>query len=154
EPAAVDIPVDDLNTDLRHAPQAGNREVLRVEIGAPSPLLQGGLAFVDTPGVGGHGQPHLSATLGLLPDADALLMVSDTSQELTDPEMRFTRQAYQICPVAVLVAPKTDLYPHWRDIVNTNTGHLQRAGVPIPILPVSSLLRSHAVTLNDKELND
>jgi replication fork clamp-binding protein CrfC len=154
EPARIEIPVDDLNTDLRRAPQAGGREVLRVEIAAPSPLLQGGLAFVDTPGVGGHGQPHLSATLGLLPDADALFMVSDTSQELTEPEMRFIRQAYQICPVAVLVATKTDLYPHWRDIVNANAAHLQRAGVPIPILPVSSLLRSHAVTLNDKELND
>lgn len=154
EPAAIDIPVDDINTDLRRAPQAGNREVLRLEVGAPSPLLQGGLAFIDTPGVGGHGQPHLSATLGLLPDADALLMVSDTSQELTEPEMRFIRQAHRICPVAVLVATKTDLYPHWRDIVHANTAHLQRAGVPIPILPVSSLLRSHAVTLNDKELND
>jgi replication fork clamp-binding protein CrfC len=154
EPAAVDIPVEDINTDLRRAPQAGSREVLRVEIGAPSPLLQGGLAFVDTPGVGGHGQPHLSATLGLLPDADALLMVSDTSQELTEPEMRFISQAHQICPVAVLVATKTDLYPHWREIVNANAGHLQRAGVPMPILPVSSVLRSHAVTLNDKELND
>lgn len=154
EPARIEIPVDDLNTDLRRAPQAGGREVLRVEIAAPSPLLQGGLAFLDTPGVGGHGQPHLSATLGLLPDADAVFMVSDTSQELTEPEMRFIRQAYQICPVAVLVATKTDLYPHWRDIVNANAAHLQRAGVPIPILPVSSLLRSHAVTLNDKELNE
>jgi replication fork clamp-binding protein CrfC len=154
EPASIEIPVDDLNTDLRHAPQAGNREVLRVEIAAPSPLLQGGLVFVDTPGVGGHGQRHLSATLGLLPEADALLMVSDTSQELTEPEMRFISQAHQICPVAILVATKTDLYPRWRDIVNANAGHLQRAGVAIPILPVSSLLRSHAVTLNDKELND
>ncbi len=154
EPATIDVPVDDINTDLRKSPQAGGREVLRVEVGAPSPLLQGGLAFVDTPGVGGHGQPHLSATLGLLPDADALLMVSDTSQELTEPEMWFIRQAHQICPVGVLVATKTDLYPRWRDIVNTNAGHLQRAGVPIPILPVSSLLRSHAVTLNDKELNE
>jgi replication fork clamp-binding protein CrfC len=154
EPAAIDIPVDDINTDLRQAPQAGSREVLRVEIGAPSPLLQGGLAFIDTPGVGGHGQPHLSATLGLLPDADALIMVSDTSQELTEPEMWFIQQAHRICPVGVLVATKTDLYPHWRDVVNTNAGHLQRAGVPMPIIGVSSVLRSHAVTLNDKELND
>jgi replication fork clamp-binding protein CrfC len=154
EPAAIDIPVDDINTDLRRAPQAGSRDVLRVEIGAPSPLLQGGLAFIDTPGVGGHGQPHLSATLGLLPDADALIMVSDTSQELTEPEMWFIRQAHRICPVGVLVATKTDLYPHWRDVVNTNAGHLQRAGVPMPIIGVSSLLRSHAVTLNDKELNE
>ena len=96
ESAAIDIPIDDINADLRRAPQAGGREVLRVEVGAPSPLLQGGLAFIDTPGVGGHGQPHLSATLGLLPDAGALLMVSDTSQELTEPEMCFIRQAYQI----------------------------------------------------------
>jgi replication fork clamp-binding protein CrfC len=154
EPAAVDIPIDDVSTDLRQAPQAGGREVLRAEIAAPSPLLQGGLAFVDTPGVGGHGQPHLSATLGLLPDADALIMVSDTSQGLTEPEMWFLRQAHRICPVAVLAATKTDLYPHWRDIVNTNTAHLQRAGVPIPIVAVSSLLRSHAVTLNDQELNE
>ena len=154
EPATVDIPIDDINTDLRRAPQAGSREVLRVEVGVSSPLLQGGLAFIDTPGVGGHGQPHLSATLGLLPDADALLMVSDTSQELTEPEMWFIRQAHRICPVGVLVATKTDLYPHWRDIVKTNAGHLQRARVPMPVIPVSSLLRSHAVTLNDKELNE
>jgi replication fork clamp-binding protein CrfC len=154
EPTTVDIPIDDIDTDLRRAPQAGSREVLRVEVGVPSPLLQGGLAFIDTPGVGGHGQPHLSATLGLLPDADALLMVSDTSQELTEPEMWFIRQAHRICPVGVLVATKTDLYPHWRDIVKTNAGHLQRARVPMPVIPVSSLLRSHAVTLNDEELNE
>ncbi len=154
ETATVDIPVEEINADLRRAPQAGGRQVLRVEIGAPSPLLQGGLVFIDTPGVGGHGQPHLSATLGLLPDVDAMLMVSDASQEFTEPEMWFLRKAHQICPVGVIVATKTDLYPHWRQIVNTNANHLQRARVPMPIIPVSSLLRSHAVSLNDKELND
>ena len=87
-----------MQNDLRRAPQAGGREVLRVEVTAPSPLLKDGLAFVDTPGVGGYGQPHLSATLGLLPDADAMLMVSDTSQEFTEPEMNFIRQALEICP--------------------------------------------------------
>ncbi|BAV43350.1 isoniazid-induced dynamin-like GTPase IniA [Mycobacterium ulcerans] len=154
ETTSIDVPVDDINTDLRRAPQAGGREVLRVEIGARSPLLQGGSAFIDTPGVGGHGQPHLSATLGLLPDADAMLMVSDASQEFTEPEMWFLRKAHQLCPAGVVVATKTDLYPHWREIVNTNAAHLQRARVPMPIIPVSSLLRSHAVTLNDKELNE
>lgn len=154
EPKTVIVPVEDLQTDLRRAPQADGRDVQRVEVNAPSPMLQGGLTFIDTPGVGGHGQPHLSATLGLLPDADAMLMVSDTSQELTEPEMRFVQQAYQICPVGVIVATKTDLYPHWREIVNANMSHLQRARVPMPVLPVSSLLRSHAIALNDKELND
>ena len=154
EPQTIDIPVDDIRHDLRRAPQAAGREVLRVEVGAPSPLLKGGLAFIDTPGVGGHGQPHLSATLGLLPDADAMLMVSDTSQEFTEPEMRFIRQAHEICPVGAIVATKTDLYPFWRQIVTANTAHLQRAGLDLPLIPASSLLRSHAITLNDKELNE
>ncbi|KUI23582.1 isoniazid-induced dynamin-like GTPase IniA [Mycobacterium sp. GA-2829] len=154
EPELVEIPTTDLGTDLRRAPQAEGREVLRVEVTVPSPLLKGGLAFVDTPGVGGHGQPHLSATLGLLPDAQAMLMVSDTSQEFTEPEMTFIRQALEICPVAAIVATKTDLYPHWRQVADANRAHLQRAGLTTPMLPVSSTLRSHAVQLNDKELNE
>lgn len=153
EPEAIDIPMADIKTDLRRAPQAGGREVLRVEVTATGPLLKNGLAFVDTPGVGGHGQPHLSATLGLLPDADALLMCSDTSQEFTEPEMTFMRQAFGICPVSTIIATKTDLYPHWRAIVEANKGHLDRAGLSIPMIPASSLLRSHAIQLNDKELN-
>ncbi|BBZ35627.1 dynamin family protein [Mycolicibacterium confluentis] len=153
-PEVIDIPIDDIKHDLRRAPQAQGREVMRVEVSAPSPLLKGGLAFVDTPGVGGHGQPHLSATLGLLPDADAMLMVSDTSQEFTEPEMRFIRQAHEVCPVGAVIATKTDLYPYWRQIVETNTAHLQRAGMSVPMIPASSLLRSHAVQMNDKELNE
>jgi replication fork clamp-binding protein CrfC len=154
EPEVIEIPPSDIKNDLRRAPQAGGREVLRLEVTAPSPLLKGGLAFVDTPGVGGHGQPHLSATLGLLPDADALLMCSDTSQEFTEPEMTFMRQAFEICPVATIVGTKTDLYPHWREVIEANKAHLQRAGLSIPLIPASSLLRSHAIQLNDKELNE
>ena len=143
----IEIPPADLNKDLRRAPQAGGREVLRVEVAAPSPLLKGGLAFIDTPGVGGHGQPHLSATLGLMPDADAMLMLSDASQEFTEPEMTFIRQALEICPVAMIIATKTDLYPHWREIVQANAAHLQRAGITTPMIPTSSLLRSHAIQM-------
>jgi replication fork clamp-binding protein CrfC len=151
---AIEIPTADINKDLRRAPQAGGREVLRVEVIAPSPLLQGGLVFIDTPGVGGHGQPHLGATLGLLPDADAILMVSDTSQEFTEPEMTFMRQAFEICPLAAIIATKTDLYPHWRAVVEADRAHLQRAHLDVPLIPASSLLRSHAISLNDKELNE
>jgi len=154
EPQAIPISPADLAKDLRRAPEAGGREVLRVEVTANSPLLKHGLAFIDTPGVGGHGQPHLSATLGLLPDAEAMLMISDASQEFTEPEMTFIRQAHEICPVAAIVATKTDLYPHWREIVAADQAHLQRAGLPLPVIPASSLLRSHALGTNDKELNE
>ncbi|MEN4475212.1 dynamin family protein [Mycolicibacterium cosmeticum] len=154
EPEFVTIDMAELRNDLRNAPQAQGREVLRVEVAVPSPMLKNGLTFIDTPGVGGHGQPHLSATLGLLPEADALLMISDTSQEFTEPELTFLRQAVEVCPVAAIAATKTDLYPHWREIVAANTAHLQRAGITTPMIPVSSILRSHAITLNDKELNE
>lgn len=151
---AIEVPVADLRTDLRHAAQARGRRVLRIEVSAPSPLLKGGLTFIDTPGVGGPGQPHLSATLGLLPDADALLFVSDASQEFTEPEMRFLRQALEICPVAATIATKTDLYPFWRQVVDADLAHLRRAGLDLPVIPASALLRSHAVQTDDKELNE
>jgi replication fork clamp-binding protein CrfC len=154
ETDAIEIPIADVKNDLRRHPAAGGRQVLRVAVTANSPLLKGGLVFVDTPGVGGHGQPHLSATLGLLPDADAMLMVTDTSQEFTEPEMTFVRQSFEICPVATIVATKIDLYPHWREIVEANKAHLQRANLSIPMIPASSLLRTHAIQLNDKELNE
>jgi replication fork clamp-binding protein CrfC len=154
DPEAIEIPIADIKNDLRRHPAAGGRQVLRAAVTANSPLLKGGLVFVDTPGVGGHGQPHLSATLGLLPDADAMLMISDTSQEFTEPEMTFIRQAFEICPVATIVATKIDLYPHWRQIIEANKTHLQRAGLGLQMIPASSLLRSHAIQLNDKELNE
>ena len=68
--------------------------------------------------------------------------------------MTFIRQALEICPVATIIATKTDLYPHWREIVEANAAHLQRAGISTPMIPASSLLRSHAIQLNDKELNE
>ena len=149
----VPIAVADLQTDLRRAPSARGRQVARVEVDAPSPLLRGGLTFIDTPGVGGHGQPHLSATLGLLPDADAVLFVTDVSQEFTEPEVRFLRQAVEICPTTAVIVTKTDLYPFWRQVVEADTAHLRRAGLALPVIAVSSLLRSHAVATDDKELN-
>ncbi len=154
DPDVVEISPSEIGNDLRFAPQAGGRRVIRLEVDVPSPLLNGGLALVDTPGVGGYGQPHLSTTLGLLPDADAMLMVSDTSQEFTEPEMAFLRQAVEVCPVAAVVLTKTDLYPHWRAIAEADTAHLQRSGVAVPVIPTSSLLRSHAVQLNDAALNE
>src|SRR5919197_5733326 len=50
EPDVIEIPPDDIKNDLRRAPQAGGRQVLRIEVNAPSPMLKGGPAFVDTPG--------------------------------------------------------------------------------------------------------
>ncbi|MBY4207074.1 dynamin family protein [Rhodococcus fascians] len=153
EPIRVDVPLEEITTVTPASPQAQGREVLRLDIAVPSPLLADGLVLVDTPGVGGHGNPHAAGTLGLIPSADAVLVVSDASREFTEPELAFLRQVQGLCPAVAVLITKIDLYPHWRQIVEANRGHLDRAGITVQMLPVSSLLRSHAVRLNDEELN-
>lgn len=154
ETRRVEVPLTELDSVTPSTPLAQGREVLRLEVGVPSPLLADGLVFVDTPGVGGHGNPHAAATLGLLPGADAVLVLSDASQEFTEPELAFLRQVTGLCPAVACLITKTDLYPHWRRIVEADAGHLTRAGIDVPLLPVSSLLRSHAMRLDDRSLHD
>ncbi|OAK54720.1 dynamin family protein [Rhodococcoides kyotonense] len=153
DPVRVDLPLEELQTVTPASPRAEGREVLRLEVNVPSPLLADGLVLVDTPGVGGHGNPHAAATLGLIPSADAVLVVSDASREFTEPETAFLRQVLGLCPSVAVLITKTDLYPHWRQIVEANRGHLQREGLDVPMIALSSLLRSHALRLNDEELN-
>ncbi|RRQ29077.1 Isoniazid-inducible protein iniA [Rhodococcus sp. Eu-32] len=152
DPIRVDLPLEELQTVTPASPRAEGREVLRLEVNVPSPLLADGLVLVDTPGVGGHGNPHAAATLGLIPSADAVLVVSDASREFTEPETAFLRQVLGLCPSVAVLITKTDLYPHWRQIVEANRGHLQREGLDVPMIALSSLLRSHALRLNDEEL--
>ncbi len=130
-----------------------NVAVKGVEIKLPRKLLANGLTLVDTPGVGGLGSAHATAALGALSVADAALFVSDASQEFTRAEMDFLTQAMDLCPHVVCVMTKTDFYPAWRRVLEINQGHLQRAGIDLPILSVSSTLRAEAVRRNDRELN-
>ncbi|MGW6694760.1 dynamin family protein [Rhodococcus sp. NPDC054953] len=153
DPVRVPVPLDELAALTPSTPLAAGREVLRVEISVPSPLLADGLVLVDTPGVGGHGNPHAASTLGLLTAADAVLVLSDASQEFTEPELAFLRQVRALCPAVACLISKTDLYPHWRAIVDADRGHLERAGLAVPLIPVSSLLRSHALRLRDDDLH-
>ncbi|MFC4604262.1 dynamin family protein [Rhodococcus kronopolitis] len=153
DPVRVPLPLDDLGRVTPSTPLAGGREVLRVEVNVPSALLADGLVLVDTPGVGGHGNPHAASTLGLLPAADAVLVLSDASQEFTEPELAFVRQVVGLCPAVACLVSKTDLYPHWREIVDADRAHLDREGLSVPLIPISSMLRSHALRLQDKELN-
>lgn len=150
----ITIPIDDVHRDFKNAPEAGGAEVLRLEINVPSPLLKQGLMLIDTPGTGGVGSVHAAAALGLLPGANALILCSDVSQEYTAPEMTFVRQAIELCPKAFCAATKVDLYPYWRDVVAADTAHLVRAGIPLVPQPLSSTLRTHAIRLEDKELNE
>ena len=124
-----------------------------VEIELPRKLLEDGVILVDTPGVGGLGSAPAAAGLGALSLSDAALFISDASQEFTRAEMDFLAQAIELCPGVICVMTKVDLYSSWRRVLEINQGHLARLGMGMPIVPVSSLLRTEAVNRKDKELN-
>jgi hypothetical protein len=138
-------------TEQREVEQGAG--VRAVEIELPRKLLSGGLVLVDTPGVGGLGSAHATAAIGALSVADAVLFVSDASQEFTRPEMDFLAHALSLCPVVLCIQTKTDFYPAWREVVEINEGHLAKLGHEVPILAISSALRVEAARRNDKELN-
>lgn len=154
EEARIEVPVDQLPAYASEAGNPGNRERLdHIEVGIPRPILAEGLELVDTPGVGGLGSAHGAATMAALPSADAVLLVSDASQEYTAPELEFLRNAVSVCPNVACVVTKTDLYPEWRQIAQRNQAHLESVGIKASFFMVSSTLRWHALQTGDQEVN-
>lgn len=131
-----------------------DKRVERVEIGFPSPVLKQGLVIVDTPGMGGLGAGHAASTLAFLPFADGLVFVSDASAELSAPEIDFLRRATELCPTVLFAQTKIDLYPRWERIRELNQGHLSRHGLPVPMVAISSVVRSEALARKDRGLNE
>jgi hypothetical protein len=153
-PVAISEPIDQLADYVSEAGNPGNREQLQYgEVGIPRKLLQQGLVLVDTPGVGGLGSAHGASTMAALPSADAVVLVSDASQEYTEPELEFLRHAMRLCPSVVCVLTKVDFYPQWRRIAELDREHLHAAGIEAELIPVSSRLRLHALATSDKDVN-
>lgn len=138
------VPIEQVREQLDRA-LAHGRPVTRGEIGIPRVVLQNGLALMDTPGVGSVSSSLTATTLGVVAEADALLMVSDATQELTTNELAFLKQATALCPNVALVLPKIDRTPHWRKVLEVNRKHLDNAGISAKIFPVSSSIRMHAM---------
>ncbi|WP_045729304.1 dynamin family protein [Pseudarthrobacter chlorophenolicus] len=148
------IPIEDIAAYVSEQGNPGNsKKLVAAEVYLPRKILTGGLTVIDSPGVGGMGSSHTLTTLTALPTADAMLLVSDASQEYTEPELRFLRQAMRITPSVVGVLSKTDLYPDWRRVADMDRSRLDAVAPDIPLFPVSSDLRLEASRLQDAELN-
>ncbi|MCY1673704.1 dynamin family protein [Pseudarthrobacter sp. SL88] len=148
------IPIEDIAAYVSEQGNPGNsKKLVAAEVYLPRKILTGGLTVIDSPGVGGMGSSHTLTTLTALPTADAMLLVSDASQEYTEPELRFLRQAMRITPSVVGVLSKTDLYPEWRRVAAMDRSRLDTVAPDIPLFPVSSDLRLEASRLQDAELN-
>ena len=131
-----------------------NRNVEFVEVQIRNGLLARGITLVDTPGSGTLASGYGAATLAFLQTADALIFVTDCSQEFIEPEIEYLQAAMERCATVLVAMTKIDLYPQWRRIVEINKGHLERAGIEAPIIPVSSTLRQIALTGRDRKLNE
>lgn len=124
-----------------------------VEVLLPRSMLKPGLVVVDTPGLGGLGSRHAAASLAATSLADAVIFVTDASQEITATEYEFLKRTRDMCPTVICVVTKRDFYPAWRRITELDTDHLRGLG-GMDVLAVSSLLRARAVKDNDRELNE
>jgi predicted GTPase len=147
-----DIPIEHLASYVARAATPGE-QFSHVEVGIPRAILADGLEIVDTPGVGGFNSVHGAATMAALPSADAVLLVSDASQEYTAPELEFVRQAIRVCPNVACVLTKIDLYPEWRRIAELDQAHLKQAGIETEMFAVSSAVRWHSLVNDHPEFD-
>ncbi|GAA1262272.1 dynamin family protein [Saccharothrix xinjiangensis] len=145
----IPVPIDQLARQV----STGQGDLVRAEVGIPRALLDSGLVLIDTPGVGDLRPAHTASTFTALLQADAVLMVSDATAELTDSELELLKQVMTSCPNVVVVLTKIDIAAQWRRVVERNRAHLARAGVTAKLIPVSSALRLRAAKTGDKELN-
>ncbi len=134
------------------SPPPDASDVEACEVTVPSSVLAGGLVLVDMPGAGA-----LSGRFGRmlaveLAAADALLFVSDASQELTAPELDLLRAGIDAVPRVAVAFTKIDLYPEWRRLAAINQGHLAAARIDVPVLAVSARLADLAAARDDPEL--
>ena len=142
DPATEQVPLHSIGEFVSEVGNPANSRRLRsLDVELPHRLLKSGLSLIDTPGVGGLDSAYGIVTLGVLDAADGMLFVTDASAELNRPELDFLRTATARCPRAACVITKTDLHPHWREIVERNRSHLAAAGIELPVIPVSSFLR-------------
>ncbi|MEU7780984.1 dynamin family protein [Micromonospora parva] len=124
-----------------------------VEIGLPRALLGAGVMLVDTPGTDEVAGLGAAAPVAAFNRADTVLLVSDSTRELSVAELNMLLHIMRSHPNVVVVQSKTDLVADWRTVAERNRQHLAEAGVPATLIPVSAALRLRAAAAEDHALN-
>jgi small GTP-binding protein len=83
----LDIGLDEVANYVTEARNPGNeREVERVQVRVPAPLLEAGVVLVDTPGLGSVYQHNTEAGRAALLEADGAIVVLSADSPLSDQE--------------------------------------------------------------------
>jgi Dynamin family len=150
------------------ATESGNpdnaKKARMITIELPNQRLAAGLTFIDTPGIGGVYEEHSAATLSILPSADLLLFVTDTTQPLTESELGFVAEASKIAHVTddangqVFVLTKTDLLDDAGELLTGAEAKLAAAtGRPaggVRVIPVSAAAQLEYLASGDEDYLD
>jgi len=82
--------------------------LLRVEVSLPAPLLERGVAFLDTPGIGSTLRHNTEAAIAALPECDMALFVVSPDPPITDAELAYLTQVRANAARIVVVLNKID----------------------------------------------
>ena len=138
-----EIPLDQLaDYAVVGGEHAGEIAYLRVLAGAP--ILREGIRLIDTPGLGGRDRAHEDVTLQVLEQADAVLMVIDAEQPITDDEREVLRRAREQVAHVLVVANKAE-GEHAEQIA------FNEQALGEPIVPASAMLAVEAAALEDPD---
>jgi hypothetical protein len=87
-------------------------------------------------------------------DPDVLLLATDAGQELSQLELATIAAARHHNTQLIIALTKIDLHPHWRRILAVNLEHLRRAGLSVPVMPVSARLYELGRQRNEGSLSN
>lgn len=141
-----------------------------VEVAVPHPLLERGLAIVDTPGVGGMTQGHRDITMAALARADVLVFTVSVQEPVSRTELEFLAEAGERIGSVIIVATRCDVVGQEqlerritdiRDRILAQADRLAEAGsaetatrlrrlADAPIVPTSSFLAEQAKRRADR----
>lgn len=115
---------------------------LYLEIEIPSDALSNGLVLIDTPGIGSLDPRHLFLTRQMLPKADAMFFVTDTSNPMMTTELDFIRDFILPAekPFAILLNKADMISGEEREtaIQNIKKKLSDECGVNVSCIPVSA----------------
>lgn len=139
------VPLSEIGVFVAEEGNPGNRRgVLKVEVGLPSPLLEGGGVMVDTPGIGSLDSGATERAYAFLPRVDAAVVVLSPDPPLGDVERSFLQALLAHTDHLLIVLNKIDLFPDeaWQEALAFNRRELGRilavAPETIEVLPVSA----------------
>lgn len=103
------ISPDDLPDYVTEERNPGNTKgVIAVEVFTPSPLLESGLCFVDTPGLGSVFAANTEATRDFVPHLDAALVVFGADPPISGEELSLVEEIARQVTTFVFVMNKAD----------------------------------------------